>query len=148
MTGEIGAYFARSFERCVAAATARVISVCMPFGAISTSSAAAVVPPGEVTFWRSVAGRLVRAMQQLAGAGDGFARQFGREFRRQSGRDAGAGEFFGEQEHVGRSRAGHRGHRVHQAFLVDPFDRAGGAQQCVGDRALGGADVFRRRPRP
>ena len=34
---------------------ARVISGCMPSPAISTSSAAAVVPPGEVTFWRKVA---------------------------------------------------------------------------------------------
>ena len=43
-------YFASSFERRVAAATARVSSDCMPSGPISTSSAAAVVPPGEVTF--------------------------------------------------------------------------------------------------
>src|ERR1700687_3025683 len=47
-------YFASSFERLVAAATARVSSDCMPSGPISTSSAAAVVPPGEVTFWGSV----------------------------------------------------------------------------------------------
>ena len=48
-------YFANSLERRVAAATARVSSGCMPSFPISTSSAAAVVPPGEVTFWRSVA---------------------------------------------------------------------------------------------
>ena len=48
-------YFANSFERRVAAATARIISDCMPSGPIKTSSAAAVVPPGEVTFWRNVA---------------------------------------------------------------------------------------------
>ena len=37
-------------ERRVAAATARVNSGCIPSFAISTSRAAAVVPPGEVTF--------------------------------------------------------------------------------------------------
>ena len=50
--------FARSFERRVAAAIARVISVASPSWPIRTSSAAAVVPPGEVTFWRSVAASL------------------------------------------------------------------------------------------
>jgi predicted thioesterase len=48
-------YFASSFERRVAAATARVSSDCIPSGPIKTCSAAAVVPPGEVTFCRSVA---------------------------------------------------------------------------------------------
>ena len=53
--GRAKTYFANSFERRVAAATARIMSGCMPSSAISTASAAAVVPPGEVTFWRSVA---------------------------------------------------------------------------------------------
>ena len=44
-----------SFDRFVAAAIARIISGCRPSSPISTSSAAAVVPPGEVTFWRNVA---------------------------------------------------------------------------------------------
>ena len=39
----------------VAAAIAFVSSGWNPFAPISTSSAAAVVPPGEVTFWRRVA---------------------------------------------------------------------------------------------
>src|SRR5215470_7383 len=47
---------ASSRERRVAASTARLMSCAMPSAAISTSSAAAVVPPGEVTFWRKVAG--------------------------------------------------------------------------------------------
>ena len=127
---------------------ARIISGCMPSWPISTSSAAAVVPPGEVTFWRSVAGSKVRAMQQLAGAGDGFAREFCGKLGRQAGLDTGAREFFGEQEHIGRAGAGHGGHRVHQAFVVDPFDRTGGAQQRVGGGALRGADILRRRPQP
>src|SRR4051794_26623873 len=38
----------------VAAAMALVISGSRPSAPISTSSAAAVVPPGEVTFWRKV----------------------------------------------------------------------------------------------
>jgi hypothetical protein len=41
---------ASSRPRLVAAATARSISRLRPSGAISMSSAAAVVPPGEVTF--------------------------------------------------------------------------------------------------
>ena len=81
-------------------------------------------------------------MQQFTGAGDGFAGELGRKLLRQASRDTGACEFFGEQEHVGRPRAGHRRHRVHQAFLVDPFDRARRAQQRVGDRALRGADFL------
>jgi hypothetical protein len=83
-------------------------------------------------------------MQQFAGAGDGFARQLRREFRRQPGLDAGARQFLGEQENVGRAGAGHRGDRVHQILVIDPFDRSGGAQQRVGHRALRRADVARR----
>ncbi|MHC2291504.1 hypothetical protein ACVIJW_007374 [Bradyrhizobium barranii subsp. barranii] len=49
------AYFASSFDRFVAAAIARIISSRRPGSPINTPSAAAVVPPGEVTFWRSVA---------------------------------------------------------------------------------------------
>src|ERR1700744_2729321 len=48
-------YFPNSFDRAVAAAIARVMISCMPRSPINTSSAAAVVPPGEVTFWRKVA---------------------------------------------------------------------------------------------
>ena len=51
-------YFASSRERRVAAATALRISSGRPsFSAISTCSAAWVVPLGEVTFWRSTSGR-------------------------------------------------------------------------------------------
>jgi len=46
---------ANSRERAVAAAMASLMSRMRPFGRISTASAAAVVPPGEVTFWRNVA---------------------------------------------------------------------------------------------
>jgi len=100
-------YFASSFERRVASARpARVISDCSPSLPISTSSAAAVVPPGEVTFWRKVAGGKFRTMQQLARASDGFARQFCRKFFGQTGRDAGACQFLREQEHIGRAGAG------------------------------------------
>ncbi len=60
-------------------------------------------------------------MQQLAGARDGLAREFCGELGGQAGLDTGAREFFGEQEDLGRTGAGDRGHRVHQAFLVDPF---------------------------
>ena len=46
---------ANSRPRRVAAAIARSITASRPSGLISTPSAAAVVPPGEVTFWRKVA---------------------------------------------------------------------------------------------
>jgi hypothetical protein len=46
---------ANSRERSVAAAMASLISLVRPLARIRTASAAAVVPPGEVTFWRSVA---------------------------------------------------------------------------------------------
>ena len=62
-----------------------------------------MVPPGEVTFWRSVAGGKLGAMQQFAGAGDGFARELGREIGGQAGLDAGARQLFGEQENIGRA---------------------------------------------
>ena len=45
-----------SRERAVAAAIALLRSSGRPFGPIKTESAAAVVPPGEVTFSRKVAG--------------------------------------------------------------------------------------------
>ena len=82
-------------------------------------------------------------MQQFAGAGDGFAGEPCGKLRRQAGRDTGAREFFGEQEHIGRTGAGDRGHRVHQAFIVDPFHRARGAQQRICGGALRGADILR-----
>ena len=83
-------------------------------------------------------------MQQFAGARDGLACELRGKLGRQAGLDAGAREFFGEQEDIGRARAGHGGHGVHQAFIVDPFHRAGGAQQRVRDLALRGADILRR----
>src|SRR5215813_6169255 len=51
----LAAYFASSRERLAAVATALRISPGSPSGAISTSKAAAVVPPGEVTLRRSCA---------------------------------------------------------------------------------------------
>jgi hypothetical protein len=48
-------YPANSRERAVAAAMASLKSRTKPSGRINTASAAAVVPPGEVTFWRKVA---------------------------------------------------------------------------------------------
>src|SRR5476651_702596 len=50
-----GAYPARSRPRLVAAMTALVNSGSSPFWPIRTSSAAAVVPPGDVTLARKVA---------------------------------------------------------------------------------------------
>ena len=73
-----------SRERRVAAATAAFISGSRPSFAISTSSAAAVVPPGEVTFLRKRRGVFRRQMQEFAGAGDGDAREFFGKCRRQT----------------------------------------------------------------
>ena len=116
-----------------------VISGCRPSGAISTASAAAVVPPGEVTFWRSVAGS----------SGDwcssspepetvARASRIG-ERRIEPGRDAGRGQAFGEQEHVGRTGAGDGGDRIDQRFVVDPADLADGRQQLVAQLRVGAA---------
>ena len=76
-------------------------------------------------------------MQQLAGTRDGFARESCPPSG--GGRPAavaGLGQRFGEQEDVGRSRAGHRRHRVHQRFVVDPFDGAGRSKQTMRQLAL------------
>ena len=63
-----------------AAASDRALSSgSSPSGAISTSSAARVVPPGLVTFSRSRAAGSVGEPRQLAGAGDGRARQAHRQ---------------------------------------------------------------------
>ena len=126
-----------SIERFFAASTARVRSGCRPSSAISTDSAAAVVPPGEVTFLRSTAGEsglaassapepatVCRARSSARSSGQaGLARRFG--------------EAFGEQEDIGRARARHGGHRIDQRFVVDPGELADRIEKLLDDRALG-----------
>src|SRR6516225_9199242 len=48
---------------------------------------------------------------------------------------------LGEQEHIGWSRAGERGHRVHQRLVTNPFHGADRGQQRVDERALFGRDA-------
>ena len=108
---------------------------------MSTSSAAAVVPPGEVTFCRKRRGVEIGAVQQFAGAGDGLTREPAGEVGRQAGSDAGLGHGLRKQEHVGRPGAGHGGDGVDQAFVVDPFDLADGGEQARGELALICADL-------
>ncbi len=53
---------------------------------------------------------------------------FCRQRRRQAGRHAGLRQRLGKQKDVSRSGARHRGHRIHQRFVVDPLHRAGRGQ--------------------
>ena len=128
---------ASSRERRVAAATARLSSGCKPSSsAISTDSAAAVVPPGLVTLRRSVSADSVRAGEQLAGARDRLAGQSLRQVGRQPGFDSGPRQTLGQQEDVGRTAAGNGGHRVEQALVVDPEHAADRRQQLLAQRLL------------
>src|SRR4029077_12319855 len=47
----------------------------------------------------------LRAVQQLAGAGNGFPRELGGKGRRQAGGDAGLGQRFGQEEDIGGGRS-------------------------------------------
>ena len=87
------------------------------------ASAAAVVPPGLVTFVRSCAGGSVACARQLARARDRRARQLawpdppaGPPARRP--RPAPRSE-----EDIGRPAARNRGDRVHQLLVLDPVHR-------------------------
>jgi hypothetical protein len=73
---------------------------------MSTSSAAAVVPPGEVTFWRSVAGGS-SLWNRSSPAPVTVARARRSRDPRQARRDARLGQALDEVEHVGRARARH-----------------------------------------
>ena len=117
MTVGAKSYFANSFDRCVAAATARIISAACRLSPISTSSAAAVVPPGEVTFWRSVAEESSERCSSSPEPATVSRASLVASCLRQARLDAGARQFLGEQEDIGRPRAGDRGHRIHQTLV-------------------------------
>ncbi len=125
-----------SRERFVAAAIAFSISGSRPSAAISTPSAAAVVPPGEVTFWRKVAASSGDRCSNSPEPDTVARASRAARSARQAGGGAGAREAFGEQEHIGRAGARNGGDRVEQQFIRDPFDRADRAEQPVGERAL------------
>ena len=83
---------ASSRDRLVAAATAFSSSASIPSGAISTSSAARVVPPGLVTASRKAEAGSLERPRQLARARDRREREARREIGRQARGDAGLGQ--------------------------------------------------------
>ena len=111
---------------------ARFIRAGRPSLAISTFSAAAVVPPGLVTASRNALRRRFVRRQQRAGARHRGAGQFFRLVARQAFRDAGFGHRFGHQEQIGGAGTGHGRDAVDQIFLRHPDGLAQRRQQRVG----------------
>ena len=74
----------------------------LPVSAINTSSAAAVVPPGEVTFWRKVAGEFALE-QQLARTGHRRPREPLRQIDREARGLAGRSHALDQVENIGRA---------------------------------------------
>ncbi len=113
-----------------------------PRGPSGHRGAAAVVPPGEVTFWRSVALSRSERCSNSPEPPRFRARASLRELpadpqRRRRGRvlpRAGTHK---------RARPRHCCDGIHKRFVIDPFDAAGGAQQRIRDRALLRRDAIR-----
>ena len=83
------------------------------------SSAAAVVPPGEVTFWRRVAGGKVALEQQLARARHGGAREALGEIGGKAGVRAGLGQALDKMEHISRPGPRQGRDRIDEIFALD-----------------------------
>ncbi len=135
---------ANSRDRFVAASIARRIVAGQASVAISTANACSVVPPGLVTATRRAA-----ASSSLAASSAPDPATVCRASRRaRSGRDA----LFSrrrfhqlcEQEHIGRSASGNRGHRIEQRLVLNPGHFADRPQQVLAERALRGADTMAR----
>ena len=94
----------------------------MPPALISTSSAAAVVPPGEVTALRNSAGASDDCPQQRACADNRLARQRIRRCLVQPRRSSSRRQRFDQQEHIGRTGSRHGRHRIH--LCLRPAARA------------------------
>ena len=103
--------------------------------ASKVSIAACVVPPGEVTRRRSSSagssgfGAACAPRRAAVCSTSARAASAGRPCGL-----AGGLHRFGQQEHVGRAAAGHRGDRVHPRFVVDPDRRPDRVEQRVGAR--------------
>ena len=110
-----------------------------PGSAISTSSAARVVPPGLVTFSRSRAG-----VSDETSASSPAPATVARARRSDSSggspaRDTGGGQRLDQQKDIGRAAARHGRDRIHQRLVLDPGAVADRGQQPLAQSALLGA---------
>ena len=108
-----------------------------------TSSAAAVVPPGEVTFRR--AGRGADRCGGAPRPRDSGAGEARREVGRQARRRARPGQALG-QEDVGRPGAGHGRDRIDERLGGEPLDAADAGEQQIRHLALLGSPGLRHAP--
>ncbi len=81
------------------------------------------------------------AAHEFGGALDGAAGQARRQLRRQAQSLGRGGERLGEGEHVGRTGAGDRCHRVDQLLVLEPVEPPDGAQQALAPAPLLRVDV-------
>ena len=132
---------------CTAASTALRIRSGIPPRAISTSSAAAVVPPGDVTALRSSAGDSREFAKQRAGANHRLARQRIRGRLAQPGRAPGSRQRLDQQEHIRRTRARHGRHRIHLTFRQRPDHQPERLEQLARRHAFRIAARIRQRKR-
>ena len=141
----IGRQPASSRERSVAAATAFFISGTKPFRPISTVERrrSRAARRGDI-FPQRCRRRASERWSNSPEPATVSRASFSARGRRQAGRNAGFRQRFREQKDIGRSRARHRRHRVHQRFVVDPFDRASCRKQA--DRASSRCVAVRRAP--
>ncbi len=105
---------------------------------IRISSAAAVVPPGEVTFSRSVAASSCERCNNSPAPATVSRASFIASSGGKPRRDARLGQAFGQQKNIGGAGAGNRRHRIDQLFVLHPLDGADGGKQIVRER------LFRR----
>ena len=127
---------------------ALVISDSSPSFAISTSSAAAVVPPGEVTFCRKVAASSVERRSSSPEPATVARASVSASAVRQTGGRAGARHRLRQQKDVGGPRARQSRHRIHQRLVADPFDCAGRRQQRIDELRAAVLRPWRSPPRP
>ena len=100
--------------------------------AISTLSAASVVPPGLVTASRSAAAGDLSAASSAPAPATVARASFSRRAARQAFRHRRRGQRLDQQEHIGRAGAGHGGDAVDQLFLRHPHRLAERRQQAIG----------------
>ena len=96
---------------------------------MSTASAAAVVPPGEVTFLRSSAGERSERWRSSPAPSTVARAKRAASSGEQPELLGGLGQALDEVEDIGRSRAGDRGDGVDQRLVVEPDDLADGFEQ-------------------
>ena len=124
----------------LAAATACFNKASNPPGPIRISSAAAVVPLGDVTFLRNVAGSSGERCRTRRSLRRFHAPTFRRAPSEDRQRSPASASASAKKENIGRTRSGNSRHRVHQCLILDPFDLAGRGDEVGCDGTLGGCD--------